>query len=134
MVYKYIIYVWCAAIGIFNSYSVIKEWGSRKKRCTLRVPAKVVEVLNMKPKRTLVMMHKPIFEICVMGNNILINSAIYTHLIKLKTGQKLQLYINPDNPQDFMYASPYKNKLLFRDMLGCVMPLVMLLYLFLRFN
>jgi len=130
----YILYLACAAIGIINSYTVIKEWGGRKKRCTLRVPAKVVEVLTMKPKGEFVLMHKPIFETCVMGNDVLINSAIYTHLIKLKTGQKLQIYINPDNPQDFMYASPYKNKLLFRDMLGCVMPLVMLLYLFLRFN
>jgi len=108
--------------------------GRKKKRCTLRVPAKVVEVLTMKPKGAFVLMHKPIFETCVMGNDVLINSAIYTHLIKLKTGQKLQIYINPDNPQDFMYAPPYKNKLLFRDMLGCVMPLAMLLYLFLRFN
>lgn len=31
-----------------------------------------------------------------------------------------------------MYTSPYKEKLLFRDILGYVMPLVMILVLFLR--
>ena len=93
----YILYLCCAAIGIINSYTVIKEWGGRKKRCTLRVPAKVVEVLTMKPKGEFVLMHKPIFETCVMGSKVIINSAVKTHLFKLEVGQELWLSINPDD-------------------------------------
>jgi len=41
------VYIFCASICIINSYIVIKRWGGRKKRCTLRVPAKVIEVIAM---------------------------------------------------------------------------------------
>lgn len=125
------VYIFCIAISIINSYVVIKRWGGRKKRCTLRVPVHVTEVITMRPRRGTVLLHKPIFEVCLLGNKVLINSAVNTHLFKLEVGQELWLYINPDNPQDFMYESPYKDKLLFLDKLACVMPFVCMLFWFL---
>ena len=125
------VYIFCASICIINSYIVIKRWGERKKRCTLRVPVKVIEVIAMKPRRSTVLVYKPIFEVDIMDNKVLINSAIYTPLFKLEAGQGLQLCINPDNPQDFMYDSPYKDKLLFLDILPCVIPLVFMFLWFL---
>ena len=125
------IYVFYAFGCVVFSYVNIKKWSGRKKRCTLRVSVKVVEVITMKPRRSTVLVYKPIFEADVMGNKVLINSAIYTQLFKLETGQELELYINPDNPQDFMYDSPYKDKLLFLDILACVMPLFFMLLWFL---
>jgi len=110
-----------------------KKWGEQQKRCTLRVPVKVIEVITMRPTRGTVLLHKPIFEACVMGSNVIINSAVKTHLFKLEVGQELWLFINPDDPQDFLYESPYKDKLMFVDKISCALPLIAMLMYFLMF-
>jgi len=48
-------------------------------------------------RRGTVLLHKPIFEACVMGSKVIINSAVKTHLFKLEVGQELWLSINPDD-------------------------------------
>ena len=114
---------------IIFSY-IRKTWEGRQKRCTLRVLVKVIEVITMKPTRGTVLLHKPIFEACLMGDKVIINSAVKTHLFKLEVGQELWLYINPDDPQDFLYDSPYKDKLIFVDKIACVLPLIAILICF----
>ena len=129
-----IMYIFLFVTWLISFYQIRKKWMGRQKRCTLRVPIKVIEVISFRPSRGTVLLHKPIFEVCIMGNKVLINSAINTHLFKLEVGQDLWLYINPDNPQDFMYESPYKDKFLFYDKLICVMPFICMLFWFIFYK
>lgn len=116
-------------------YLKIKKWTGRKKRCTLRIRVQVIEILNKRPKRGSDLLHKPIFKVCLIKREIIINSALYTNIFKFELGQELWLRVNPQNMQDFMYESPYNEIIMLADGIGCVLPfLAMLIYFLLTIS
>lgn len=102
----------------------IKKWRDREKRCTLKVCVQVTDILVKRPRRGSDLVYKPVFTIYF--TNTTIDSALYTNLYHFTIGQKLWIRINPNDIQDFIYESPYKEIEMGADVLCCVIPLVVL--------
>lgn len=111
----------------------MQKVGAAGKNCILRVNAKVVEILERKPQRGAGLMYKPVFQISFMERTVLIKSATYTNLLQFELNQEISIYINPNNPQDFMYESPYISIVIFADILACSFPLIAMLLLYIFF-
>lgn len=110
------------SFGLFICYIKIKKWVGRENRCTLKVQVQVVDILTRKPQRGAGLLYKPIFKISSVKSERLIKSALYTHLYKFDIGDQIWIYVNPNDLQDFMYESPYKDIGILIDGLACVMP------------
>ncbi len=126
-----IVYILCSIFGIFNICFIKKKWRKRYERCILRIPVCVIENIARRPRAGTVIFYKPIFETYAFGDRIIIDSAVGTQLFQLDEGQKLWIYVNPDNPQEFMYESPYKDKLIFFDKCACAFPFLFMFFVLL---
>lgn len=119
----------------FVCYRKIKKWRDYKKRCTLRVLAEVTDILWKSPRelhvRAVDPINKPVFKVCYMGQEIIIDSAPYTNLITFKPEQEFWLYVNPENFQDFMYGEPHGTVIRRLDIGMCVLCWFMLAAAFL---
>lgn len=109
----------------FVCYKKIKKWKDYEKRCTLKVCAEVTKVILKEPRelhmRGTGPLYKPIFKVCVMDRDIIIDSACFTNLKRFETGQEYWLYVNPANFQDFIYDAPYGTVIKRLDIGICVL-------------
>ncbi len=121
------IYILWGIPGVIQIFYIIRKWRNRSKRCTLKIPVRVIEVIARKPRSGNAMLYKPIFETFISGERKIIDSARSTMLFQLEEGQELYLYVNPSDIQDFTYDSPYKEKIIFLDKIACIAPFLFII-------
>lgn len=112
----------------------VKRWKERKKRCTLRIQAQVVEVITTESRRGTAVLHKPILKVSLGGSEHIIKSAVIIRSLKFNLGEEIWIYVNPNSPQDFMYDSPHKDRIIFSEAGSCLVVLpVLLMWAYLLF-
>lgn len=100
-----------------------RKWNIRKKRCTKTVHAKVVSVLEKKPMRGSDMLYKPVFQVTLDDQLVTIRSAYFSNLIHFETGEQVELLVNPENYQQFLYKTEALNRGKAADIICCILPL-----------
>lgn len=101
-----------------------------KKKCTEKIFGEVVDIdRHYSDKHHLLL--SPIYEINYNGEKIRIKPDEYTNLYKYKIGQVDTLFINPSNPNEFIY--PAKRIIIFTYListlciLGGIIPILFML-------
>ena len=102
------------------------KWRKRIKNCTREVPVKVVDVLEKRTARG-GMVYKPIFESIDDTLQLVIDSALYSSLVTFEIGDTLELLVNPENTNEFLYKDDSLNKGKKADILCCLMPIVIII-------
>ncbi len=102
------------------------KWKSRRQNCTSELTVKVTEVLEKKTSRG-GMVYKPIFESVDDARQLIINSAYYSSLVSFEIGDIVELLINPDNPQQFLYKNDSLNKGKIADIACCCIPIIIVI-------
>lgn len=72
-------------------------------QCTKEIKATVVDILEKKPGRDIKgseSIYKPVFR---TSDGITITEAKYNQFVSLSTGQEIELLVNPDNYNSFLY-------------------------------
>lgn len=105
-------------------FSKYQKWNTRKKRCTKLVHARVIQVLEKKPVRGSDMLYKPIF--LVEDHNIRIDSAYYSNLLHLTPNTYIDLLVDTDNYNNFIYAEKSLNRGIMADIVCCCLPIIFL--------
>lgn len=96
------------------------------KKCTRLVHGLVIEVKERKPIRGSGMLYKPIFMVRDENGETKIESAYYSNLISLSVNSKVDLLVDPDDYNTFIYADRSLNKGLPADIICCCLPIVFL--------
>ena len=102
------------------------KWRKRIKNCTREVSVKVVDVLEKRTARG-GMVYKPIFESIDDTLQLVIDSALYSSLVTFEIGDTLELLVNPENTNEFLYKDDSLNKGKKADILCCLMPIVIII-------
>lgn len=123
------IYIPWFILGLMLCYFKTRKWIKRRKNCTEKVQVKVIEILSKRGGRGGVI-HKPIFKVCSLRKEIIIDSALYTNLYSFDVGQVLWIYVNPNDLQDFMFESPYIVIIMLADGVACLLPFIAILLCF----
>ena len=103
-----------------------KKWHDRKLNCTKKLVAHVVEIREKKTARSGIIT-KPIFQVCDGGKVYHIESAYYSNLIVFHMGQNVELWVNPKDYSQFLYADDQYNRGKVADILCCLIPLIFLI-------
>ena len=107
-------------------YSKYKKWHIRMKKCTRLVHGLVIEVKERKPIRGSGMLYKPIFMVRDENGETKIESAYYPNPISLSVNSKVDLLVDPNDYNTFIYADRSLNKGLPADIICCCLPIVFL--------
>lgn len=110
-------------------FSKYKKWNHRRKNCNKELQVYVKQILERKTKRGDIV-YKPIFAWNEAGREYTIDSAFYSGLVSFEVGEAVMLLVNPENYMEFLYADDTYNKGILADVLGCLMPLLLILGLF----
>lgn len=121
---EYIIFAMAGIVLIYHTIDLRKK---EKEHCIVRVLAQVIQIDVKRPSCGSSLLYKPIFKTSMDGEEIIIDSENYTNIFKFQVGQLLWLNINPDNPQEFTYESPYKDIILLCQVIQCMMPFLAIL-------
>lgn len=108
------------------------KWNKRKVNCTCKVKAQVVEVLERKTSKGKIL-YKPIYIFWLNDKQGKITSAFYTNLIQFHVGEFVELLINPNDYQQFLYENNSYNKGKFADIICCIMPVVFVIMITMMF-
>lgn len=114
-------------IWILITISKLLKWNHRKNNCTLKVNAIVTNILERKPVRGTGMIYKPIFKVISNNENIIINSAKYSNLIQLHNGESVELLLNPNNTNEFLYVNNKYNVGKTADIMGCAIWFIVII-------
>lgn len=125
MLYVFVSIFWLPIIYIKR-----KRWKARNERCTVRTCVEVIEIRSKRPPRGSGLIYKPIFRVCSIKNNILIDSADYTAIYRFEIGQILWIYVNPENIQDFRYDKPYITILMLLELIVGMMWLLSMIMVY----
>lgn len=93
------------AVGFFINFSA----SVNKKKCTEKVPATVVGILEKQSRtgsagsrnRSTVTVYSPVFGFTYEGQKYKVNNSSYSNLNSFYEGQETEIYINPDDPNQF---------------------------------
>ena len=102
------------------------KWNRRKKNCTREISAEVIKVLERKPMRGSSMLYKPVFRPMDTPDNTVIDSAYYSNLVSFNVGERVELLVNPENYQEFLYKDDSLNKGKTADIIACIIPAVLI--------
>lgn len=102
----------------------LNKWHRRKKNCTEELSVEVVDVLERKPMRGSSMLYKPVFKPVNSTDSTLIDSAYYSNLIKFDRGDKVELLVNPNNRNEFLYKDDSLNRGKIVDIISCFFPAI----------
>ena len=102
------------------------------KRCTLHVMAEIYkESVVRKEERGI---YRPVFRTC--DDNTMIDSAVYPSVYKIlfrfKEKERIYIWVNPSDRQDFMFGNPYRRREMFMDLLRCLSPFLLMLIFYLH--
>ncbi len=103
-----------------------KKWSNKRKKCTKHISVKVIDILEKKTARG-GMIYKPIFLVEGVSDNSTIDSAYYSSLVSFEVGEYVELLVNPDNQNEFLYKDNPYNKGLIVDILCCCLPCIVLI-------
>ena len=117
---------------VVYTYSAIKKWRGKIRRCTLHVMAEVYkESVVPKEERGI---FRPVFRAC--DDNTMIDSAVYPSVYKIlfrfKEKERIYIWVNPSDRQDFMFGNPYRRREMFMDLLRCLSPFLLMLIFYLH--
>ena len=101
--------------------SKYRKWRHRKQHCNRKVTARIVEIREKKAARG-GMMYKPVFHVSLDNETHIIDSAYYTAISSMETGQPVELLVNPDDCQEFLYADERYNYGKVTDIIFCLIP------------
>lgn len=103
-----------------------RKWNHRFKNCTKKITVHVSDVLEKKTRRG-GMVYKPIFTGIEDGREFVISSAFYSNLVSFGVGENVELFVNPEDYQNFIYAEKSYNKGLNADIFACIfIPIIFL--------
>ena len=111
------------ALWLTLCISKYNKWSKRKKNCTQELSVRVVDVLEKRTSRGS-MLYKPIFMPTDPANLLVIDSAYYSNLVSFEIGDTVELLINPENPNQFLYKDDSLNKGKTADIIGCCLPVI----------
>ena len=117
---------------VVYTYSAVKKWRGKIKRCTLHVMAEIYkESVVRKEERGI---YRPVFRTC--DDNTMIDSAVYPSVYKIlfrfKEKERIYIWVNPSDRQDFMFGNPYRRREMFMDLLRCLSPFPLMLIFYLN--
>lgn len=128
-----VFYIPFAIYGVIFCFIKYKYRKKKITACTFKVRAEVVEILTRKPWSSADLLYKPILKINYMEQEIIINTALYGGLFHFEIGQQIDIHINPQDPQEFMYGAPYSDIEKTLGIASCALPFIGMLMLFLLF-
>ena len=106
---------------VVYTYSAVKKWRGKIKRCTLHVMAEIYkESVVRKEERGI---YRPVFRAC--DDNTMID-------FRFKEKERIYIWVNPSDRQDFMFGNPYRRREMFMDLLRCLSPFPLMLIFYLH--
>ena len=117
---------------VVYTYSAVKKWRGKIKRCTLHAMAEIYKesVVRKEERGT----YRPVFRTC--DDNTMIDSAVYPSVYKIlfrfKEKERIYIWVNPSDRQDFMFGNPYRRREMFMDLLRCLSPFPLMLIFYLN--
>lgn len=102
--------------------SKYRKWNHRKEHCNRKVSAQIVDIKKKKAARG-GMLYKPIFAVAKDDKIHTISTAYYTGISSMEIGQTIELLVNPDDYQEFLYAEEKYNYGKATDIMFCLLPI-----------
>lgn len=101
--------------------SKYRKWHHRKEHCNRKITVQIVEIEKKKAARG-GMMYKPIFAVAKDDKIHTIRTAYYTGISTMEIGQTIELLVNPDDYQEFLYVEEKYNYGKITDIMFCLIP------------
>lgn len=125
----YLFLIW---LVFFIHYSRLYiKYKNRVLNCSEKVNVVVFQNLVKKsrminPYRERMGLYKPILKGEYEGKEFIIDTEPYSNLLHLEEGEELEILINPNNPNQFVYLSKAHKKILYAVMADFVIRLIIL--------